>query len=113
MSLPEREQHKLGYSFNRELAFHRASRGQCSACASTGGSSRDGRGTIISIFFWGYASITACPFQGAKNAFEAAKFTPFDDVVGKRGIVVDNREQTEGVREKTDKAPQKGVEDFS
>ena len=107
MSLPEREQHKLGYSFNRELAFHRASRGQCSAC------SRDGRGTIISIIFWGYTSITACPFQGAKNAFEAAKFTPFDDVVGKCGIVVDDREQTEGVREKTDKAPQKGVEDFS
>ena len=63
--------------------------------------------------FWVYTPITACPFQGAKNAFEAAKFTPFDDVVGKRGIVVDNREQTEGVREKTDKAPQKGVEDFS
>jgi hypothetical protein len=63
---------------------------------------------------YGMSGPNSVTVSGSKEClFEAAKFTPFDGVVGKRGIVVDNREQTEGVREKTDKAPQKGVEDFS
>ena len=58
----------------------------------------DGRGTVISINSWGYATVpgmagpnfSTASGSKAECLFEVAKNTPFEDMVGKRGIVVDN-----------------------
>lgn len=57
---------------------------------------------------YGMSGPNSVTVSGSKEClFEAAKFTPFDGVVGKRGIVVDNREQTEGVRERRPTKPRR------
>jgi hypothetical protein len=62
---------------------------------------------------YGMSGPNSVAASGSKEClFEASKNTPFDDVVRKRGIVVDHCVHTEGVRERTNRAPQKGVEDF-
>ena len=120
LNLPGEFAHGLGYSFNRDPSFRYCADAAgtrfgistyenlwMDGCAMTGGSSggpwlkdtdSEGRGTVISINSWGYASITGMAgpdFSTASGSkaeclFEAAKNTPFDDMVGKRGIVVDN-----------------------
>jgi hypothetical protein len=120
LNLPGEFTHGLGYSFNRDPSFRYCADAAgtkfgistyenlwMDGCAMTGGSSggpwlkdtdSEGRGTVISINSWGYASITGMAgpdFSTASGSkaeclFEAAKNTPFDDMVGKRGIVVDN-----------------------
>lgn len=112
--------HGLGYSFNRDPAFRYCASNTITkfgvptyenlwleSCAMTGGSSggpwlkdtdTDGRGTVISINSWGYATVpgmagpnfSTASGSKAECLFEVAKNTPFEDVVGKRGIVVDN-----------------------
>lgn len=112
--------HGLGYSFNRDPAFRYCAYNAGSKfgiptyenlwlgmCAMTGGSSggpwlkdtdTDGRGTVISINSWGYASVTGMAgpdFSTASGSkaeclYEVAKNTPFEDMVDRRGIVVDN-----------------------
>ena len=120
LNLPGEFVHGLGYSFNRDPSFRYCADAAgtrfgistyenlwMDGCAMTGGSSggpwlkdtdSEGRGTVISINSWGYASITGMAgpdFSTASGSkaeclFEAAKNTPLDDMVGKRGIVVDN-----------------------
>lgn len=119
-NLPSDFGHGLGYSFDKDPSFRYCSSSigtkfgistyenlWMDGCALTGGSSggpwlkdtdSDGRGTVISINSWGYASVTGMAgpnFSTASGSkveclFEVAKNMPFDEVVGKRGIVVED-----------------------
>ena len=112
--------HGLGYSFNKDPAFRYCATEMTSkfgiksyenlwldSCEMTGGSSggpwlkdtdTDGRGTVISINSWGYASshgMAGPNFNTATGSkveclFEVAKNARFEDMVGQRGIAVAN-----------------------
>lgn len=110
--------HGLGYSIDRDPSFRYCATNMgtkfgistyenlwLSSCEMSGGSSggpwlkdttSDGRGTIISLNSWGYASVSGmggpnfATASGSKAEclFEVAKSTPFD--AGHNGIVVDS-----------------------
>lgn len=119
LDVPGEFTHGLGYSFDKDPAFRYCATEMSTKfgidtyenlwlerCEMTGGSSGGpwmmdvddaGRGTVVSVNSWGYAS---SPGMGgpnfsvksgshAKCLYERARDTDFDDVVG-RGIVVDD-----------------------
>ena len=119
MDVPGEFTHGLGYSFDKDPAF-RYCAGEMSTkfgistyenlwlgiCEMTGGSSggpwlkdtdTDGRGTVVSINSWGYASsggMAGPNFNTAMGSkveclYEVAKTTSFESMIGQRGIVAD------------------------
>ena len=119
MDIPGEFTHGLGYSFELDPAFRYCATNMgtkfgissyenywLGSCEMTGGSSggpwlmdtdTDGRGTVISLNSWGYASTAgmAGPNFGTLTGskieclFEIAKNTRFEDMVGERGVVAD------------------------